>query len=192
MPPPLGVNLKISSLSRPSSSEFFQLFVLPLCFSSSYRLVLLPGTRHFIPMSLQATWEHSVQLSSCLAPCIMWSRLGQTLPLFRLLTPPSSLWVSLDWVHGCLAGATVPNSFAARHGPAELLQRVESKSQAVIHFPFLITSSVSFLCFPFPMSLGTGVAEKQEKKDGRNLGPWQNSPVPGQLLCERQIQFYFS
>lgn len=54
MPPPLGVNLKISS--HPSS-EFSQLFVLPLCVSSSYCLVLLLGTRRFIPMSLQATIE---------------------------------------------------------------------------------------------------------------------------------------
>lgn len=32
------------------------------------------------------------------------------------------------------------------------------------------------------MSWGAGVAEKAEKKDGRNLGPWQSSPVPGQLM----------
>lgn len=139
MPPHLGVNLRISSSSHPSSSEFSQLCVLPLCFSSSYCLVLLLGTRHFIPMSLQATWEQLCALSPYQAPCIMWGSLGQTLLLFQLLMLPSSLWVSRDWVHDCLAGATVPNSFAARHGPTEFLQRAESKSQAIIHFPFLVT-----------------------------------------------------
>ena len=37
MPPPLGVNLRISSSSHPSSSEFSQLFVSPL-----FLLLLLP------------------------------------------------------------------------------------------------------------------------------------------------------